>query len=39
MFKEEVVYLSPEIDVYELDVEGVLCVSGWVEDSDDVELF
>lgn len=32
-------YVTPEVEVFEIDAEGILCVSGWVEDSDDVELF
>lgn len=37
--KEEVVYVTPEIKTIMYFSEGVLCVSGWVDDSDDVELF
>ena len=32
-------YASPEVEVLELLSEGVLCLSGEVDDSDDVELF
>ena len=32
-------YMSPEIKVAEVMTEGVLCVSGYAGDSDDVELF
>lgn len=39
MKKEEVVYLSPEIKIIQFDSEGFLCISGYVEDSEDVELF
>lgn len=37
--KEIVVYVTPEVEVFEFDAEGFLCASGWAEDSDDVELF
>lgn len=37
--KETVVYVTPEVEVFEIDAEGILCASGWAEDSDDVELF
>ena len=39
MKKEEVMYLSPEIKIIQFDSEGLLCLSGYVEDSEDVELF
>ena len=39
MMKETEMYVSPEVEVLDMIAEGVLCVSGWVEDSDDVELF
>lgn len=32
------VYVSPEIEVLELIAEGALCISGWADGSDDVEL-
>ena len=36
--KKTDIYVSPEIEVLELIDEGVLCTSGWADDSDDVEL-
>ena len=36
--KKTEIYVSPEIDVLEVIAEGVLCTSGWADDSDDVEL-
>ena len=39
MMKKSEMYISPEIEVIELLAEGVLCLSGEAEDSDDVELF
>ena len=35
----KIAYTSPDVVVLELLSEGVLCLSGEVEDSDDVELF
>ena len=32
------IYVSPEIEIMEVIAEGVLCTSGWADDSDDVEL-
>lgn len=32
-------YMSPESEIIEAEVEGVLCASGYADDSDDVELF
>ena len=37
--KKSEMYISPDIEVLEVLTEGILCVSGEAEDSDDVELF
>ena len=32
-------YISPETKVIEVMIEGIVCMSGYAGDSDDVELF
>lgn len=36
--KKTEIYESPEVEIFEVIAEGVLCTSGWADDSDDVEL-
>lgn len=38
MLKKTEIYVSPETEVLEIIDEGVLCTSGWADDSDDIEL-
>lgn len=37
--ENSLVYVSPDVEVIEYATEGVLCISGVVDDSDDVEFF
>lgn len=37
--ENSLVYVSPDVEVIEYETEGVLCISGVVDDSDDVEFF
>lgn len=32
-------YVSPEIKLHSFEPEGILCISGEVDDSDDIEFF